>query len=122
MQLHAYSISCHYQLRNISCIRKHIDILDCKQISHALVTSRLHYVNVPWYGLPAKTTNVLQCVQNCAVRLIMRSGCRDHMTPVLRELHWLPFDKVLVYTYKNIQKEAVSNENVNIIFAAMICV
>ena len=35
----------------------------------------------------------------------MRSGRRYHMTPVLRELHWLPFElgvnyKVLMYTYK----------------------
>ena len=115
MQPHVNSISssCHYQLRNIRCIRKYIDIPDCKKIVHALVTSRLDYANVLLYGLPAKTTNALQRVQNCAARLIMRSGRRDHMTPVLRELHWLPLElrvnyKVLMYTYKAMHNMAPS--------------
>jgi len=32
----------------------------------------------------------LQSVQNAAARLITRTGRREHITPVLRELHWLP--------------------------------
>ena len=76
---------CHYQMRNIRCIRKHY-IPDYKKIVHALVTSRLVYTNVLLYGLHVKTTNVLQRVQNCAARLIMRFGRRDHMTPMLCEL------------------------------------
>ena len=50
--------------------------------------SRLDYPYVSSYG-PAKTTNVLRRVQNCATRLIMRSGRSLHMTHVLRKLRWL---------------------------------
>ena len=80
-------LSSHYQLRNIACIRKHIDIYDYKKIAHALGISCLDYANFLTYGLSAKTTNVLRRVQNCAARLTMRSGHRYHMTHVLRKLY-----------------------------------
>ena len=32
----------------------------------------------------------LQRVQNAAARLITGTGTRDHITPALRSLHWLP--------------------------------
>ena len=64
------SSSCHYQLRNIACIYKHIDIDGCKQIVHALVTSRLDYANVLMPELPAKAINILRRVQNCVAQLI----------------------------------------------------
>jgi len=32
----------------------------------------------------------LQSVQNAAARLITRTGRREHISPVLQELHWLP--------------------------------
>jgi len=47
----------------------------------------------------------LQSVQNAAVRLITQTGRRDHITPVLRQLHWLPVRrrvefKLAVLVYK----------------------
>ena len=47
----------------------------------------------------------LQRVQNTAARLITRTRKREHITPVLCSLHWLPVRyrpqyKILVYTYK----------------------
>ena len=44
-------------------------------------------------------------VQNIAARLITKTPRSDHITPVLKELHWLPIErclqyKVLLYTYK----------------------
>ena len=57
----------------------------------------------PWYMrllLHASTTRIrcytafrrqcLQCVQNCAARLVCRIRKYDHITPVLQDLHWLP--------------------------------
>ncbi|KAF7250254.1 hypothetical protein EYD10_03943 [Varanus komodoensis] len=48
---------------------------------------------------------ILQLVQNRAARLLMGTGHCSHITPVLRQLHWLPIEvraqfKVLVMTYK----------------------
>ena len=47
----------------------------------------------------------LQRVQNIAARLFTGSSRRDHITPVLKNLHWLPVRsritfKILLLTYK----------------------
>ena len=47
----------------------------------------------------------LQLAQNCAARLILCGHKHDHVTPLLRELHWLPVEqriifKILFFTFK----------------------
>ena len=56
----------------------------------ALVTSRLDYCTALLYELPETMLKRLQRVQNCAARLICRRKKHDHVTPLLKELHWLP--------------------------------
>jgi len=36
----------------------------------------------------------LQAVQNAAARLIIGTRRRDHITPILRQLHWLPVRQI----------------------------
>lgn len=74
-------------------------------ITHAFITSRLDYCNSIYYGLPDSQLNKLQRVQNAAARLITRLKKRDHVTPALKFLHWLPIKqriqfKILLITYK----------------------
>ncbi|KAF7245428.1 Otogelin [Varanus komodoensis] len=57
------------------------------------------------YSIPLKTVRILQLVQNRAARLLTGTGRCSHITPILRQLHWLPIEvraqfKVLVMTYK----------------------
>ena len=52
----------------------------------------LDYCNAVYAGLPKSTTSSLQRVQNAAARLVAGSGPRDHITPVLHSLYWLPVD------------------------------
>ena len=104
-QVNTTAKSCRYYLRCIGRIRKYLSDDDCKTLVHALVTSRLDYGNVLLLGLPEATLNVLQRVQNCAARLITCTRLRDHITPVLLDLHWLPIRqridyKTLLYTFK----------------------
>ena len=55
-------------------------------------------------GLPKREIDKLQRVQNWAARLV--SGIRsDHVTPVMKDLHWLPIGacidfKILLLTFK----------------------
>ena len=56
------------------------------------------------YGIPQVTIQRLQRIQNCAARIVTRTRKYEHITPVLRLLHWLPVRqrtlfKVLVFTY-----------------------
>ena len=78
---------CH--IRGIANIRKCLSTIVCK-IIHALVMSRLDFGNAMFYGLPETQLRKLQMIQNSAARLITGTRRRDHITPVLFSLHWLP--------------------------------
>ena len=49
------------------------------------------------YGLPDYILQKLQFVQNNAARLILKRKKHDHVTPLLKELHWLPINQRIVY-------------------------
>ena len=89
-QVASVAKTCYYQIRNIGQIRSCITSDACKILVHAPVTSRLDYCNALLYGLPETLLKRLQRVQNCAARLICRRKKHDHVTPLLKELHWLP--------------------------------
>ena len=107
MEPHILSIerSCHLHLREIRRIRKFLTTDTCKTIVQALITSKLDYCNSLMHNLPGTTIGRLQKLQNSAARVICGTPMRDHITPVLRELHWLPVTtrieyKIILLTYK----------------------
>ena len=57
---------------------------------HALVISRIDCCNSLLNGLSVAVVEKLQRVQNACARVILIRPKRDHVTPVLLELHWLP--------------------------------
>jgi hypothetical protein len=61
-----------------------------KTLMHALIGSRLDYCNVLYYGVNEGLLSRLQSVQNAAARLVTGMGRREDITPVLRQLQWLP--------------------------------
>jgi len=103
--------SAYFQLRSIAHIRRYLTSAAAKALVHSLVTSRLDYCNSLLVGLPSASIQKLQRVQNAAARVIARTAKHDHITPVLKELHWLPVErrveyKVLMYTHKAIHGDA----------------
>ena len=97
--------ACHYHLYRLSSMRHYLTTEAAKSAVYALVTSRLDYCNSPSHNIPLSQTARLQRVQNNAARLITRTSKHDHITPVLKELHWLPVEsriafKMLVMTFK----------------------
>jgi len=55
----------------------------------SLVLSRLDYGNATLYGLPGNQIDRLQSVTNAAARLVLSARKYEHVTPLLRDLHWL---------------------------------
>ena len=95
--------TCQFHLRNISRIIKYIPQDTSVVLIKSLVMSRLDYSNGLLYGL-------LKCtVQNAAARIKTQKRLRDHdfMSRALMELHWLPVDKLLQYTYKALHGLAI---------------
>ena len=96
-----------YYLHNLRRIRRYLS-QDCLvSLIHAFVTSRLDYCNSLKYGLPQCQISKLQRVQNAAARIALDLWKFCHITPALRQLHWLPVVKriqfkILLLTFKAI--------------------
>ena len=113
MEYHTNKIcqSAYFHLRKIGMIRNLIDADTCKLLINSFVTSRLDYCNSLLYGINTRVIDKLQKVQNRAARIITRTKLREHITPVLKHLHWLPIQqrikyKILCQTYKCIHNLA----------------
>ena len=55
-----------------------------------LSNNRLDYCNALLYGVSDRLICRLQSVQNAAARLVTGARRCDYITPILRQLHWLP--------------------------------
>ena len=109
MTVHVTAVcaACNYHLYRLSSIRHYLTTEAAKSAVNALVPHRLDYCNSLLHSIPLSQTARLQRVQNSAARVITRTSNHDHITPVLKELHWLPVVsriafKMLVITFKSI--------------------
>ena len=102
-----------YHLHNIRRIHKFLTIEATKIIMHEFVTANLNNLNSLLYGL-LKTQ--LSPLQNCAAKIVVNARKLDHVTPILKKLHWLPIDKpiqfsIVLFTYKAVQGLQPKSEN-----------
>ena len=100
-----------YHLRSIAQIRHFLDEDATRTLIQALVISRLDYANSLLIGVSKLYIRPLQLIQNSAARLITRSPFRDHITPILYRLHWLPVEyhvcfKVLLFYFNCLRGSA----------------
>ena len=82
--------ACFYHLRRLHQLRYAVSKSTMQRLVSALMLARIDYCNSVLTGLPAITLAPLKRVMNAAVRLVARLGVSDHVTPPMRELHWLP--------------------------------
>ena len=89
--------NCFYQLRRLRQIRSIVGKEVTSQLISAFMLTRLDYCNSLLAGLPRSTIAPLQRVQNAAARLVLNLVFRDHVTPALQQLHWLPVEYRIKY-------------------------
>ena len=109
MKKHVNSVckTVFYQLRHLATIRRFLSYQHFEILIHAFVTSRLivYYCNSLLSGLPQNLLQKLQYVQNSAARLLSFTRKTEHITPILKELHWSPVAvriefRILVLVFK----------------------
>ena len=103
----SYCSTAYYHLRNISRVSHYLSREACHAAVRSLVLSRLDFSNGLLGGLNHGQVARLQLVQNSAARPIFHIRKRDHITPFLKQLHWLPIQmrirfKLCTYMYKAI--------------------
>ena len=89
--------SCFFQLRQLRSVRHSLHVEARKALVHCFISSRIDYCNAILYGVSGVVLRRLQTVFNAAARLVVDAGRRQHITPILRDLHWLPVKERILY-------------------------
>ena len=105
------SKSAFYHLKNIARIRRFLSFATTEKLIHAFITSKIDNYNSLLFGLPKYSIDKIQYIQNAAARLVTLSRKHDHITPLLKQLHWLPVTerikyKILLLTFKALHHQS----------------
>ena len=103
--------SMYMHMRHISRIRHNLDDTTLVKVVMALVISRLDYANSALYGVTYYLLKKLQLAQNNAARLVRKSKKYDHITPVLKDLHWLPVESRIIFKVLSIVHSAMHSDS-----------
>ena len=109
MEQHVSAVvrSSFFHIRSLSKVHPYITYKAASSIAVCLILSKLDYCNSLLSGLPQKHIKRLQAVQNAAARTHEMQKNPDHITPILRQLHWLPIQKrirhkIISATYRSV--------------------
>ena len=73
----------------IRSVCRSVPISVLQSLVTSLVLTGLDYGNATLVGIPQYQFNRLQSVMNAGARLVFSASRYDHITPLLRQLHWL---------------------------------
>jgi len=103
--------SCYYHLRHLRPAARSLSTETAKTLVQAFISCRLDYCNSLMYGVADSLIRRMQSVQNAAARTITGARRQEHITQVLRQLHWLPVRqrvrfKLACIMYKSLSGQA----------------
>ncbi|XP_032879310.1 uncharacterized protein LOC116974699, partial [Amblyraja radiata] len=106
-QIGAVVKSSFFHLRKLAKVKPILEREHFETVIHAFITSRLDYCNALYCGVARASLARLQLVQNAAARLLTGTRKREHITPILASLHWLPVHfrvhfKILLFVFKSL--------------------
>ena len=83
--------ACFLQMCDLCRIRQYLTPEVAVLVANALVSSRLDYSNSVLRDLQCFNLHKLQSIQNTLVCIVTNHRMYVHVTPILKQLHWLPF-------------------------------
>ena len=89
--------TCIAILCQINRVKHLFDPRMLESIISSLVFSKLYYCSNVWSSTSKKNIERLQKVQNFAARIITGTQKYEHITPILKQLNWLPVSDMLKY-------------------------
>jgi len=100
----------NFHIKALRHIRPYLNKDVANTVACSIVTTRLDYCNSLLYGTSVSNIKKLQRVQNSLARVVAGSKKYDSITPVLKDLHWLPIEqrieyKVALITHKVLQHQ-----------------
>ena len=109
-QIKSVSKSCHFHIRDIRRIRHLLPLSAATALANSLVSSKLDYCNSLYSGISQVNLNKLQRIQNSLACVITNTSKYQHITPILKKLHWLPIKqridyKLCLLTYKTLTNQ-----------------
>ena len=102
--------ACNFNIRALRHIRPMLDQTVANTVACSIVSTRLDYCKSLLLGTSAKNIDKLQRVQNTLARVVSCTRRRDHITPILRKLHWLPVAQCLEYKFALITHKVLSTQ------------
>ena len=101
--------SCMNKLCQINSAKNSFDTKTLSEVISSLVISKMVYCSSVWSNTSASNVKKVQSIQNFACKIITKSRKYDHVTPLLRELNWLPVDKLLYFRDASLTYKCVNN-------------
>jgi len=81
--------ACFAALRQIRNMRRSLTRTTLFSLAHALVVTKVDYCSSVLSGISGQLLQRLKSVFNATARLVFSARKSEHITPLLRELHWL---------------------------------
>ena len=101
---------CHLQIKLTPClslvifisetirrIRHLLPLSAATALANSLVSSKLDYCNSLYNGISQANLNKIQRIQNTLARVVTNTSKFEHITPILKKLHWLPIKQRIDY-------------------------
>jgi len=101
-----------YQFRQLRPVIHYLSADGAKAVVpvHAFISCRLDYCNSLLTGVADCLLRRLQSLQNAAARLVTGAPRREHSSPILRQLHWLPVRQRVRYKLATLAFRSLSGQ------------
>jgi len=86
-----------HQLRVLVVVQQSLTKDTLRSLVQVFIHCRLDYFNAVLAGITDTQIKWLQSIHNPAAHLASGAWWHDHITPVLRSLHWLPVQQVIIF-------------------------